>query len=379
MKLTDLRPLALIASLALALALGACADKQAPDPATAPPSMGDDTIGRPYNINGVWYYPRVDFGYRETGIASWYGPGFHGKQTANGEIYDQMALTAAHRTLPMPSLVRVTNLDNGRSIKVRINDRGPFKNGRIIDLSYRAAQLLDFVRAGTAKVNVEILEPESRRLAAIAQGRLVAESAPEAAPTVAVEAAPLEPIATADAATPPGSAEQAGSADASRKEGVRRGPVRPARSPQQIADRGKGSGDSGGSSRLGSIMAQRSLAMAPAGSDQDGLTLNGAARPAAGVDSARLSAPPPDGTVMQLPVRRTNIYIQAGSFLRRDYATRLSARLSVLGPSRVVQAQVNNRQFFRVRIGPIASVEQADQLLDLLQSKGFADARVIVD
>ena len=109
MKLTDLRTLALTALFALAL--GACADKQDPTPAAEPSSMGDYKIGRPYNVKGIWYYPRVDYDYRETGIASWYGPGFHGKQTANGEIYDQMALTAAHRTLPMPSLVRVTNLE----------------------------------------------------------------------------------------------------------------------------------------------------------------------------------------------------------------------------------------------------------------------------
>ncbi len=378
MKLTDLRPLALIALLALA----ACADKQAPDPAAAPSSMGDYKIGRPYNINGVWYYPRVDYGYREAGIASWYGPGFHGKQTANGEIYDQMALTAAHRTLPMPSLVRVTNLDNGRSIKVRINDRGPFKNGRIIDLSYRAAQLLDFVQAGTAKVKVEILEPESRRLAAIAQGREAAESAPEAAPTVAVQAAPLEPIATASTTAPDSSAGPAGAGQQGSREGrARRGPVRPARSRQQIADREKGRHDNAGSSRDRTIMAQRSLAMAPGGSDLDGLTFNGTARPnpSAGSATARVSPPASDGTVMQLPVRRTSIYIQAGSFLRLDYATRLSLRLAVLGPSKVVRAEVNDKQFFRVRLGPIASVEEADQLLDLLQSKGFADARVIVD
>ena len=273
----------------------------------------------------------------------------------------------------MPTLVRVTNLDNGRSIKVRINDRGPFKNGRIIDLSYRAAQLLDFVNAGTAKVKVEILEPESRRLAAIAQGREAAESAPEAAPTVAVQAAPLEPIPTAEPA-PSASATPSGAAqDASR---AKRGPVRPARSREQIANRRQGRQDGAATTKPRPVMAQRSLAMAPAGSD---LVLNGATHPGAGPAPDRLSAPPPDGTVMQLPVHRTNIYIQAGSFLRLDYATRLSLRLGVLGPSKVVRAQVHDKQFYRVRLGPIASVDEADQLLDLLQSKGFADARVIVD
>src|SRR5690349_12270675 len=99
-------------------------------------------LGKPYQIEGAWYYPKVDYDYSETGIASWYGPDFHGKSTANGEIFDQNALTAAHKTLPMPTIVRVTNLENGRSIEVRINDRGPFKNNRVIDLTRRGAQLL---------------------------------------------------------------------------------------------------------------------------------------------------------------------------------------------------------------------------------------------
>src|SRR5262245_27499003 len=86
-------------------------------------------IGDPYQIGGVWYYPKVDYTYDQTGIASWYGPGFDGKATANGEIYDQNALTAAHNTLPLPTVVRVTNLENGRAIELRINDRGPFAHG----------------------------------------------------------------------------------------------------------------------------------------------------------------------------------------------------------------------------------------------------------
>ena len=93
-------------------------------------TWGDEPIykiGTPYKINGKWYYPAVDYDYEEIGIASWYGPGFHGKKTANGEIFDQNKVSAAHRTLPMPSIVRVTNLDNGKVLpKVRVNDRGPF-------------------------------------------------------------------------------------------------------------------------------------------------------------------------------------------------------------------------------------------------------------
>jgi len=93
------------------------------------------------------------------GIASWYGPGFHGRQTANGEIFDENAMSAAHRTLPLASLVRVTRLDTGRSVVLRVNDRGPYVDGRVIDLSKAAAQALDFIEAGLAEVRVEALGP----------------------------------------------------------------------------------------------------------------------------------------------------------------------------------------------------------------------------
>lgn len=120
-------------------------------------------VGNPYKINGKWYYPAVDYSYDEVGIASWYGPGFHGKKTANGEIFDQNKISAAHKTLPMPSIVRVTNLENGKVLEnIRINDRGPFAGNRIIDLSKKAAEELGFVNLGTAKVRVEIMENLSR-------------------------------------------------------------------------------------------------------------------------------------------------------------------------------------------------------------------------
>jgi len=131
---------------------------------SSPAPVGDYKVGKPYQINGQWYYPAENYEYAETGIASWYGPNFHGKPTANGEIFDQNLITAAHRSMPLPSAARVTNLENGRTILLRVNDRGPFARGRIIDLSRRAAQLLGFAKNGTAKVRVEILPDESRRL-----------------------------------------------------------------------------------------------------------------------------------------------------------------------------------------------------------------------
>lgn len=141
--------------------LGACGSSPGGKGSTANVQRGAYKIGNPYKIDGVWYTPREDFNHVETGVASWYGPGFHGKSTANGERYDQSDRTAAHRTLQMPSIVRVTNLSNGLSTVVRINDRGPFASNRVIDLSRTAAQELDVIRNGTARVRIEQLQAES--------------------------------------------------------------------------------------------------------------------------------------------------------------------------------------------------------------------------
>ena len=121
---------------------------------SVPPNAGVYKIGNPYQIGGTWYYPHEQPDYDETGIASWYGPGFYGHPTADGEVFDAESLTAAHRTLPLPVNVRVTNLENGASLVLRVNDRGPFAKSRVIDVSERAAKLLGFYGAGTARVRV---------------------------------------------------------------------------------------------------------------------------------------------------------------------------------------------------------------------------------
>jgi rare lipoprotein A len=120
---------------------------------------GMHKTGKSYQVAGRWYTPLQNEGrYDQTGIASWYGKKFHGLRTANGEIYDMHALSAAHKTLPLPSLMRVTNLENGRSITVRVNDRGPFVKDRLIDLSYAAATALGYAKQGTAHVRVQSLQ-----------------------------------------------------------------------------------------------------------------------------------------------------------------------------------------------------------------------------
>lgn len=124
-----------------------------------PKGGGVYKVGNPYQIEGQWYQPRAEPGYDQAGMASWYGADFHGRKTSNGEVYDMTALTAAHRTLPMPSYVYVTNLVNNRTVMVRVNDRGPYARGRIIDLSNGAARALGVIQHGSAQVRVRYAGP----------------------------------------------------------------------------------------------------------------------------------------------------------------------------------------------------------------------------
>lgn len=124
-----------------------------------PKGGGTYRLGRPYMVAGRTYVPEDDPNYRAEGLASWYGDDFHGRQTANGEVFDMDGLSAAHPTLPMPSYVRVTNLENRRSLIVRVNDRGPYHRNRVIDVSHKAATLLGFRSSGVARVRVEFVGP----------------------------------------------------------------------------------------------------------------------------------------------------------------------------------------------------------------------------
>jgi rare lipoprotein A len=301
---------------ALALSLAACGS--GPRSENVPPGGGKGIykVGTPYQIDGTWYYPAEDWNYDETGIASWYGEQFHGKYTANGETFDLNQLTAAHRTLPMPTVVRVTNLENGRSIEVRVNDRGPYARGRILDLSRRAAQLLGFEGQGTAKVRVQIDVPASIQVASLAGRRgtepelAAASPPPQAAPVRAVAAQPLAP--------PPGV----------------------------------------------SVAANKPVPLPPAPTAQP----TGQAVP---------DAPLPE-TVQVVPVKPTGIYIQAGAFASIDRAVQLKARLQKFGAVNVTSARVSGMNMYRVRVGPVASVDQADTLLSQVITTS-PEARIVVN
>jgi rare lipoprotein A len=174
----------------------------------AAPWLERERVGPPYEVNGRWYAPAPEPGYEMEGQASWYGPTFHGQATASGEIFDQEGLSAAHPTLPIPSLVQVTNLENGREIIVRVNDRGPFVGDRLIDLSHGAATVLGFEQAGQARVHVRYLGPAPRHVAISGAARSTARPAaasvasPRSIPAVATNDGPTSLLPPGSAATP---------------------------------------------------------------------------------------------------------------------------------------------------------------------------------
>lgn len=305
---------------------------------------GSYKIGNSYKIDGVTYTPQEEFNHVETGVASWYGPGFHGKSTANGERYDQGDRTAAHRTLQMPAIVRVTNLDNGLSTVVRINDRGPFARSRVIDLSRTAAQELDIVRNGTGRVRIEQLSAESLAVkdvalsgggpaeqnAAVAQVASGRRSAPAAirAPVEAQAMAPVVQAPVAVAAPPPQ-------------------PNQPQPATQMVWT-----------------------------TNQRPPSLDAPPPPSGAVTVASLSSGP-----IATPIARQagGFYVQTGSFSTADNAGRQRDAVRSYGNSEIFQGSAAGRDVFRVRLGPYTTPDAAGIVADRLKRSGYGDARVVSD
>ena len=301
--------------LVLGLVLTGCKTPPPPAPAPEPAklSQGGYMLGQPYQVDGIWYYPAADFSYDETGIASVYGPDSDRKLTANGEVLDQNVASAGHKTLALPTIVQVTNLENGRSIELRVNDRGPLVDNRILQVSRRAAQLLGFDEGGTARIRVRVEVPESIQAQSIARNNGSDTPSDEAPP-------PAVPYGNVVALTlpPPGS----------------------------------------------------NLAPQPV--------------PAAPAPQPAPLAPPltpvvlPE-TVQVVPVHASHIFIQAGAYGKAANALRMQALIGELGQVVVTGAKVNGVDVYRVRLGPIASVEEADRLLTRVVSAGAGDAKIVVD
>lgn len=338
--------------------------------------VGDYKIGSPYQINGVWYYPKEDYEFSETGVASWYGQQFHGKSTANGEIFDMNELTAAHRTLQMPAVVRVTNLENGRSVLLRINDRGPFARNRVIDVSRRGAQLLGFMEKGTAMVRIDVMADESRQVAMDAQrkvqvaalqpnarARVTAEplngSAPVQSPSVTVLGADTSPMQLTPLPAQVASAQQAVPLPQSKPR------VAASRAP---ASKAAAKPVPRPENRNVAAAQPAQAAVAQAAMTQAAMT------PALPAGEVR------PGEVRQIALRgEPRMFVQVGAFNDRSKADRLRSQLVNFGPTQVSQTQASGQRFFRVRVGPVATVEQADRVLDAVIDAGHSTARVVVD
>jgi rare lipoprotein A len=301
---------------------------------------GTYKVGKPYKIDGTTYTPREEFNYTETGVASWYGPGFHTKATANGERYDQSDRTAAHRTLQMPAIVRVTNVENGMSTVVRINDRGPFARNRIIDLSRTAAQELDIIRAGTARVRIEQLPQESMAVKDVAlggggpdeqhQALAALASGQRGAPAAAPAAPPPPPVAVAAVQPEP--------------------TLPPPPPPQQMTPAQAG---------WGGAPPPRSAPVNVA-----------ATPPVAATPVAAASAP---------GAHANGFYIQVGAFSTPENAERQRSAIRSYGTTEVTHGAASGREVYRVRLGPYTTSDAAGIVADRLKRSGYGDARVITD
>ena len=283
-----------------------------------PQSQGSFKVGKSYQVDGKWYTPTESYSYDETGIASWYGDQFHGKRTANGEIFNKNDLTAAHPTLQIPSLIRVTNLDNGRSAVLRVNDRGPFSRSRLIDVSHQSAVVLGMIGPGTAKVRVQLLERESRIMADAARKGY----------------APKTQMAMAFA---PPTQEQVG--DQIQVASLGDAPLPPVSNDTVAADN-----------------------LPPPQNVTNG-------------DIEDLNKQ----LFRKFPVSPTSIYIQVGSFTNSANAMAMRNQLSSLGHAEIYPTTVNGQPFSRVRLGPIQSVPDADAALGKALNAGFSAARIVVD
>ena len=330
--------LVVLLGVAAALALGGCTGKKSafsgkgspvykgPDP--IPKGGGHYKVGKPYRVAGRKYYPKEDFTYDKTGMASWYGPKFHKRSTSNGEWFDMNDLTAAHTTLPMPTYAKVTNLENGRTLVVRINDRGPYIADRIIDLSKRSAEVLGVRKKGTARVRVQYIGK-----APINDG---------GADLVAMN----EKYGTSVAGR---------TMVASRSKKRRRTPAPAA--PRRIVQ----------ATTVAPAVEVQSLQPADRTVTQAGGTTHMVVSPS----TQTVSAPP------LTTAGTSSFYVQAAAFSNQHNALRLSDNLRAIGNVQVDAKQVGETVYYLVRVGPLFDETSADTTLQQVVAAGHRDARII--
>ena len=302
-----------------------------------PKGGGSYLVGQPYQVAGLWYRPREDAGYDQVGRASWYGELFHGRRTANGEIYDMDRLSAAHPTLPLPVYARVTNLANGRTIVVRVNDRGPYARDRIIDLSRRSAELLDFRGDGTAQVRVKYLArapmngDDSYERRYLASQRWMQVAAKGKSPHGGQGWTTVSSLPGEDTLPP--------------------------ENPENLAFPWKAAAP----------VEETASADAP---------LHWQASP-------RVAAPLPVAATGPLPrgdknaAQADGLLIQAGSFKSKENADKARAALAAIAPVDVDPIEVGAEVYFRVRVGPFSAANEDETALVRVTGAGYQGAKIV--
>lgn len=290
-------------------------------------AIGGRKVGQPYQVGGIWYVPKDEPGYDRRGVASWYGDAFHLKATANGETFDMNSVSAAHTTLPLPSMVEVTNLDNGRKLLVRVNDRGPFVDNRIIDLSREAAIQLGFHRQGLANVRVRYVGPAPLP----ADGLRYASARPLATRPAPAAATPI--VTAATTAPDPVMEWAAGS------------------SPPRAA--------------VAQIVADEAI------STQSLPPITGSA-----ISSAPIGSPSTLVSLAAAPAS-TGLRIQAGAFSSQVNAQRAVAQLTPTGAASIETVQQGDLMLYRVVLPAPADEAAAYALRDRVAEIGFTEARVV--
>lgn len=370
-------------------------------------------VGRPYKIKGKRYTPKHDPKYNETGIASWYGPNFHGKLTANGEVYDQHGMTAAHKTLPLNSMVFVTNVENGKTAMLRVNDRGPFVDGRIIDLSHAAAKALGIAGLGNVRVqyagpadpNSEMAQgpsaPEMPRLVEapepVAPAQKPAPQRAEIAPTApAPEAPAYKPLSVIPHSPIPQFVAPEAKAPADTVAAPAPLPLAPRpviEAPQVITPAPKSPQYSSG--QLPPVGVERVAPLVPVARGTkrppqtftppaDGgvmtLTISGPIHMAsADANHGAVWMPAMhDGPAAEMPKAQENVhYVQAVTFSSMARAASVHGTLSAAGPVTISDIERGGKTLHRVLVGPFANPHSAANAQSLIATLGYSDAKVV--
>lgn len=332
---------------------------------------GRDQLGKPYQVRGKWYYPKEDKRYAKVGSASWYGEAFHGRLTANGEIYDMTHLTGAHPTMPLPSYARVTNLKTGSSVIVRVNDRGPYHDGRIIDVSKRAAEMLDYANIGTAKVKVEYVgrapldgNDDQYLMASYNPGNRAPDPSDGLPTGVMIAMNGPSPSSASGAVAVPFPGQLTNSASAQ--------PVISAAGSVTLPD-------------FGPIAPERPEIDLPAQSPFSVASLSyadervqGAANAFAALDGAGMSP----AEILQSWKRQApsagspTDYVAAGSFEDAAEAQRVAAQLSGFGRAEIQRSELDGKDWYSVNLYPDGH-GNLDEMLQAAWSHGAPDALVV--